>query len=662
MSRVDGSRPAFRRSGATWNYSSSKESVLIQVTSGGYDVDGFYTVKNQGSGGDGYFYLELIGDPSPFDVNPEWNNVSTGWTNVTITLTKADQSVSVNVQGTYTVGDVTEERIYLSDAPSVSTDWSNYLLYQARGANALTYFRSPTLENLTGTTIGPFTIDNPGTDEVIVNFSALNGLYKDDGTTQTAIDVVMQTTIQPIDASGTPVGTALVFQTTLFGSTIGRGKRSVTGRYLIGDPSRCTVKVDRLTAFTTGFTGQVYEEVKWVDLYGASSIADYDFGDVTLVRTKSIATAGATASTARELNMLATRKIPTRISGDTFTTTLTATSDAAEILSFVCLDPYIGRRAKSEIDFDSIYDTVSAIETYFGIATAKEFNYTFDSDNLSFEETVATIATAIFSTAYRRGSQIKLNFEKETEVSTLLFNHRNKLPGSETRSVRFGNQNEHDGVEFEYVDPDDNDTVATFTLPTATTPANPKKVQMPGIRSKLQAHFQANRIWNKIQYQHIATEFEATQEADVLVLTDRVLVADNTRTGVQDGEVLSQNGLILELSQPVDLTGHAAHVIFLQYDDGTVDNIGITAGADEYHVTLASAPTVSLSLDVNNYARATYLIVGSTETAANAFIVTEKDPQTKFTTGLSAVNYDSRYYSSDKDYTDGIVDANGDII
>ena len=95
---------------------------------------------------------------------------------------------------------------------------------------------------------------------------------------------------------------------------------------------------------------------------------------------------------------------------------------------------------------------------------AGQFNYTFDSDNMSFEETILTIANAGFCNAYRQSGKIRLAFDKKQTSSTALFTHRNKKPSGESITRRFANDAEYDGVEFLYVDPETFQT-ETITLP-----------------------------------------------------------------------------------------------------------------------------------------------------------------------------------------------------
>lgn len=346
------------------------------------------------------------------------------------------------------------------------------------------------------------------------------------------------------------------------------------------------------------------------------------------------------------------------IRGNYSTQDLFATNRADHILSAVCLDPYIGNRTVSEIDFRNIYDTTEEVRDYFGSDKAAEFSYTFDADNLSFEETAQAVANAAFLTAFRRGNVINVNFPRETEDSLLLFNHRNKLPNTELRTVRFGNLNNYDGVSLSYVSPED-DALVNYYIPENRSAVNPQEIETLGVRSGLQAYFHAWRAWNRVRYQNTITEFTATQEADLLVTNDRVLVADNTRSETQDGEVLEQNLLELTLSQPVTFKSGVNYNIFLQHSDGTVESIGATPTSDPYKVVLAQAPRLPLALEEGLFARAQYILIGDNEPRGSAFLIVEKDPQTNFTSVVRAVNYDKRYYTNDLDYLTGAVTADG---
>lgn len=647
-------------------YQAGKECVLTGALFSATDSDGFWSTSYDLSGiyeiasvalesqvitpefGLPYTqYYCRINLVSPASVNPKWSEASGLTTSTAIRIPNGAEIY--NLSGTYDVLSVSDSVVTLSNPSAVNPAW---------GTITTTAYISPTLSTTGAKWVGPFVLDKTDLSEVFANFVALQGLYKDDGKNQQRFDVTLEIELTPINADGSPRGSAETFQTTIEGSATYRSTRASTLKANPTFTGRCKVRARRVTPSDLAFEGSVVDEIKWRDVYSVSPVVETHFGNVTTVQAVTYATSGALALKERKLNMLVTRRIPTRISGSTFTTELYGTNDAADIISAICLDRYIGNRNAAEIDFDAIYDAIDEVNAYFGNSLAGEFCYTFDSDNLSFEETVKSVADAVFCTAYRRGNIIKLSFEKETQDSTLLFNHRNKLPGSETRTVRFGNQDNFDGVSFQYTDPND-DALVTYYIPEDRSAVNPKEVESLGIRNGLQAYFHAWRIWNKVRYQNVITEFTATQEADLMVRNDRILVADNTRPDTQDGEVISQNVLQLTLSQEVDLTKYAEYTLFVQLPDGTIESFSVTPGATARQVVLSQAPRLPLALDEDLYARTTFMLVGNNEPRENAFLVSEKTSQGNFTSVVRAVNYDERYYSNDKDFINGLVNQNG---
>jgi len=622
--------------------------------SSSYDLSGVYTIASKSletvtdpEGGGTTYYCRVVLN-SPATINPQWNSVVQG-SSASVGIRLSSGAELYNLNGTYTVLSVADDTITLSNPAAVNSYWSSL----STSPNL-----SPTLYTTGSKWVGPFVLDKTNTSVVVANFVATNGLYKDDGKNQVRFDVTLELEITPINADGSVRGAVQTAQATVEGSATFRSTRAVTLELGVNSPGRVRVRARRVTNADLAFEGSVVDEIKWRDVYAFAPIGVTNFGNVTTVQAVTYATAGALALKERKLNMLVTRKLPARVSGSNFTSELYPTNKAEDILSFICRDPFIGNRRDSEVDYDNLYNTLSEVRSYFGAASAGEFSYTFDSDNLSFEETAQIIANATFCVAYRRGSLIKLKFEKATDDSMLLFNHRNKLPGSELRTVRFGNLNNYDGVSLSYVSPDD-DALVTYYIPENRSAINPQEIETLGVRNGLQAYFHAWRAWNKIRYQNIISEFTATQEADLLVQSDRILIADNTRGTTQDGEVVGQNVLQLELSQPVQFTSGVNYTIFLQHTDGTVESLGVTSTADPYKVVLAQAPRLPLALDPSLYARTGFILIGDDEPRGSAFLLVEKEPQTNFTSTVRAVNYDARYYGQDKDFINGVVNANG---
>ena len=556
----------------------------------------------------------------------------------------------LDLSGDYVVSGLPSETdlavIELDNPGLVNPNWASLL------PNSTTAYESPSIENISITWTGFFTISAPNVDEIWCNVVAPNGLYKDDGTNRFPFDINFEVELQRIDLNGDSIGSPTTHTTTITGSQQGVLDRGKTLKITGLTPGRYKIRMRRTTESDLTFNGQIMDEIKWRDLYYFTEATGFNTNEISTIQVVTKATPQALAVKDRKINLLLTRQLV--ING-----TPQTTKSAFHAMKAIMEDPKIGGMTATAGNYD-FGVTPTEISEYFGTDKAFEFSYTFDNANLSFEEIIATIAGAIHCQAYRQGSQIKLKFERSDANSILLFNHRNKTPDSETRIVNFGWNGENDGVEYTYVDSSD-DSIQTLYFPEDRSAIKPKKIESVGVRSKLQAYFLAKRIYNKIKYQNLTCEFDALQESNILVIGDKILNSDSTRQDVQDGQVESQNGLELTLSQPVTVpTGGAT--IHLQHVDGTVEALACSQGSTAYKVILAQAPRLPLSLDSDAYAKATFLLVGNDDARVREFLLVEKSPKGNFSNSLKCINFDSRYYDGDDDFINGIIDENGNAL
>lgn len=558
---------------------------------------------------------------------------------------------SYDFGGTFTILSVTSNTVVLVNPALINANWG-LAIFETIGESDPA---SPTLQVFADQWTDAATLDEPTLTGVYANVVAMNGLYADAGDNQAAVNVEVELELTPVNSAGDAIGPAEFFSATVYGSAVDHQMKGVTIKAEPTFTGRCKARMRRVTDKDLDYTALMVDEVKFRDLYAVAAVSQEHFGNVTTVQTKIPATLSALAIKERKSKILVTRNLPSRIGEtSTFTTALTPTDSAADILCAICLDPYIGGRDISELDVASIYDTVDEVKTYFGTGLATQWGGTFSDPNLSFEETVSIICNATFCRAHRRWSTIKLMAEKQNSNSVLLFNHRNKLPRSETRTYSFGTLEKYDGVEVDWVDPDDG-AIVTYYLPADQSAINSQKIEALGVRNNVQAHFIAWRAYNKLLYRYVDTEFDATAEADLLVAGDRILNADNVRANTQDGEVLEVNGLVLTLSQPVIFELGKTYTVFLQLYDGTVEAIACTEGSDSNKIVLAAPTSLPLVTNDYAYARTTYMVTDDSSTTAAAFIVTELQPQNNLTLKVTASNYDDRYYANDTDFINNIV-------
>lgn len=562
------------------------------------------------------------------------------------TLTRPSSVVQFDLSGTYTINTVTGDVLTLDNPAAVNADWTVMQTSYGGQSNPL----NPVIVTTGERWIGWFTVlmQEP-MDRFISNAVALNGMYAlDDSGTQHRVNVAYRIEAQRLDGSGNPTGAVYTYDRTVQGSATTRTGRADTAQITLPAPASTgwRFRARRLSPTNTDDFVQTVDTVQWRDLYAGAAVSQAEFGNVTTVHTVTFATDGALALKERKLNMLATSILPILNADGTFGAAA-PTLEFKDALCAVALDPKIGNRTVAELDLANIYQTWADIRAYFGVDAAAQFSYTLDKSDMSFEETVTAIAQAVFCQAYRRGSKIRLFFERETDESTILFNHRNSIPGSQKRTTNFSSPKDNDGIELQYVSPQD-DSVVTIRLPNDGI-VNPETIETVGIRNAQQAHLHAYRAWNRLQYQHTTVEVDVLQEADMLVLGERVIVSDTTRSGEQAGYVRSVDGLLLGISQPMEWAA-GSYVIFVQNSDGITESIPITPGPDALSVILSRAPRTPI---VISGATPTRYIIGASNTARQVapFLVTGKDPgQDGAIVSLNCVNYDARYYSNDGDY------------
>ena len=267
--------------------------------------------------------------------------------------------------------------------------------------------------------------------EVWCNVTASQGLYYDNGGKST-LTVNFAIEIERLNTSLVPTGIVETVTGSISGNVADERAETIEHTTAIAGPVR--VRMRRTSDHDYSFNGTVIDEIKWADLYAVSPVSKANFGNKTTIHTITQATARATAVKTRQLNCIAARKLPT-YNGSTFSGafdatglhvsgTIAATSKLCDIIAAVTIDPKIGARAITDVDMAQIWSVQQALDAWS--ASAGQFNYTLDSDNLSFEETLILIANAGFCIAYRQNGKIRLAFDRAQTTSSALFTHRNK--------------------------------------------------------------------------------------------------------------------------------------------------------------------------------------------------------------------------------------------
>lgn len=613
-------------------------------------------------------------NPNNFFAVGDSINVSNANNIVSVTLAKHDHDndpntpeevIYYNMDGNYVISSIPDNKTIVLNAPQNSNAEWNKLIQHLDTTNKC----SPTLSKSSNELWqGPFFTDDSFAQGVMFNLIATNGLYytHPDGDKYAPLKILVVVKIINVDKNGNRIAnTEQIVELDITGrmsaelangndfnySTENDIRRTAAKTHIIEKEGRHEFWIRRKTDTLKKDKHQVSQEVKIKDLYSFSRMTDADttHPELTTMYVKTKATEGALAVKERKTNVLCTRKVKDWQNNDA----LIKSKRADDIIYHIATDPHIGGMTLDDIDMQQIRAETEIVKAYFSSDPADErcieFCDTFDSVDLSAEETIATVEQAIFCTAFRNNGKIRSHFERPLPASVALFNSHNILPDSYKPAYSFGNIKDFEGVHVQFNSVVDDAQVNLFAPDKRKK--NKQKLKLKGVRNKKQAHAHMMRRWNKIQHTKKSIEFTGADESNIVIPTQQITVAEQTDASTQDGEVVRFNASTktLTLSEPVTLSGN--DTIFIQTTAGIVENIGITGiGSNNYEIVLAKAPTESISQRVDgNVVTASYEITSNNDNKIHDYIVTEKTPNEGFTNELTAVNYDERYYANDKD-------------
>ena len=611
-------------------------SLLVNDPARGQlDLSGEFAVSNITKSGsaDAWFYEVTLADGFK-DVNSNYLLMTNNAVSV-ISAVLTDNASNIDLDGTYTIANIADRKITLVNPASINPNWNRLGELTAQQISDFADKKiiiAGTKDNY----VGWYYAGSKDSIGMMLNFVAQNGIYQGDKAKQVAIRVEYQMVVD-----GVPTGEIYKHGEVMQGVANNRNAIGLTINKRLPQPGQFRFRVKRDN--DNGNAADLIDDVTFESAYSYYESTKTAYPLDTVVRLRRLAIGSGT--NASELNMIVARKIDTA-SG------FMATSNFADIVAAMALDPYIGRMQANEVDTAALKAVSNEVMNYFGTDKAAEFNYTFDDTNASYQEMVAFVAEAVFCNARRENGQHYFAFERQTANSLLLFNHRNMKPESLTVSEAFGIKDNHDGVELKWRNPDDNYAEAVIKLPDSLR-TNYKTIETRGVTNYAQAWFIANRAWNKLKYGRKAIEFSAYGEADLITRMDRIAVVDSTVPILCAGEIEAQNNLVLSLDYPLPDTSLTGLTIHLQLKNGVVDVIDVASIIDEYTVQLARIPMQPLV--VEGVTHTTFAITKSNSSGFDAYLVEEKSASSMFESSITATKYDDRYYQNDTDFKNGLI-------
>lgn len=207
-------------------------------------------------------------------------------------------SATYNYSGTYSVTAVNDGNVVLG-----GTSWVGQITttcsVQIAGKTAYTAW---------------ITLPDVARTEVWCNTTAPNGMFRDSGgKSLTGVNYSIE--IEKLSPALVPMGVVETINSALNGAVSDERAETIEHATAWTGPAR--VRMRRSSDYDYTFAGTIQDEIKWADLYSVSPVSKSEFGNKTTIHTITQATARATAVKSRQLNCLASRKLPI-YNGSTF--------------------------------------------------------------------------------------------------------------------------------------------------------------------------------------------------------------------------------------------------------------------------------------------------------------------------------------------------------
>jgi len=452
-----------------------------------------------------------------------------------------------------------------------------------------------------------------------------------------------------IDSDGVEIGGSREFRNDTFTADTYDARYYTTTVVPVAGLGMYRVSFTRITAQLANGA----DVAKIEELYSLRSYPTKTLPGVTVMRVTSKATSEATGAAERKFNLYWLRHVR-GLDSDV----LTASRNFGRAMAHVWT---LAGNDISGIDTAAIL----AINEELGEdSPLLRFDCSFDDADSSLGDRLQMIANTARCQVWRDGSRWTVTRDQAKPYPEVQLDYRNlAASGDSTISIASHLPASFDGIEVEYVEETQQLRKAYIRLNiTSGTPvdgvgANPQKLKLPGCTTQAQALNRANLEARRLLYQRETVTDRALGDGAAIGLGSLIRWIDPNDfagdDGLQAGEVVAIDGLLITTSEPVDFKGEEYGRIVFTGTDGRLLGPPLLCAPDGTGaVLLASAPPAGLYVaDTDRQLGSRYAFgVGLTDAeleSAGLYTVTKIDPQTDGACSLAFARYDPRMYEAD---------------
>lgn len=427
---------------------------------------------------------------------------------------------------------------------------------------------------------GPFVVNDAGTNatRIEVDYSFPRGLYSTNNKGDlVALSVELTFEYRVIDGSGDPIGSWTPFH-------------NQTHTLATTTPQRFTAGVDLPSGRyeVRGFRDSNYvnsirnnDELVWESARASIAYA-LDFGDVTLMAIKALATNNLNDQSRGRFNLRQKRKLKTWNKNTQLWEAATFTANPVWAFLDIMKASYGGRMSDEFLDLDYLADLAATFDS-----EGREFNWTFDQKINVWDAASLALSTAR-ATPMVNGSKVTAIADREKTIPNAVFTPDNMIEGSFQWSASLHVVGSYDGLEIEYLDNESWKPETIECLVGSDAGTNPKKIKLNGITDRTLAYREGLYRRAKEVYQIENIEFETGLEGHIPNFNDLIAVSHDVMDWGYSGVVTSQSGQLVTLSDPFDPSEAGPYVIAFRRADGSSSELyAITQTSDPFVVELS---------------------------------------------------------------------------
>ena len=367
-----------------------------------------------------------------------------------------------------------------------------------------------------------------------------------------------------------------------------------------------------------------------------------DFGNVTLLAARMRASNNLSMRSTRRLNVICTRKIPIYDADTKVWSAPTATASIAwAAADMLRNDDYGGALDDSAIDLAGL----AALDDTW-TARGDECNLRFDS-SITVEDALTNILQCGRAKSWPHAGVRIFHRDQAQNVPTAMFTAHNMRDFKV--SFALPNDRTTDSVRVTYFDRASwtQRTIVTDHTGAVVTGGNPADLKLMGVTSRTHAHREGAYNAAASRYRREEIAFTTDKIGFQLLPGALIGVSHDMPSWGTSGEVVAYNSgtNVMLLSEQVAF-GAGTHYVILRKDDGSqTEPIAVTAGADAFHVVLASDPTITLRDGIGR--TRTRFVFGKANEYQMWAIVTTVTPRSEFEVEVAAILENAAVHTAD---------------